>query len=51
MDEMVMVGRRQDNTLTPSVSGHLHYDGNEKGQRKTYKSDREREKADTRLID
>lgn len=45
---MVMVGRRQDNTLTPSVSGHLHYDGNEKRQRKTYKSDRERERKPIR---
>jgi hypothetical protein len=33
MDEMVIVGRRQDNTLAPSVSGHLHYDGNGRTQR------------------
>jgi hypothetical protein len=47
MDEMLMVGRRQDSTLAPSVSGHLHYEGNGKdGERHIRAIKRERESRD-----
>lgn len=51
LDEMVMVGTRQDNTLAPSVSGHLHYDNNQNDRERNCKRQRQNEKLETGLID
>jgi hypothetical protein len=46
MHEMVMVGRRQDNTLAPSVSEHFHYDNNQKKQREEMQKTKRRSRQD-----